>query len=77
MYDWVFSTDSHELEHPSYHMCMSDVKLPTPCGCGWDEKCEGSGMIIEHHFHSEFNTVPNYPVCQSECGDVVWIEFGN
>jgi hypothetical protein len=28
-------------------------------------------MIIEHQSHSQNMTVPNYPVCQSECGDDV------
>ena len=31
---------------PPDHMCMSDMKPSTPCDCGWDEMCEGSGMII-------------------------------
>ena len=68
---WVFPTDSHELEHPRDYMCKSDVRLPILCDCGWDGLREGSGMIIEHQSHSQNNTVPNYPVCQSECGDDV------
>ena len=68
---WVFPTDSHELEYPHDHMCMSDVKPPTACDCGWDGVCEGSVMIIEHQSHSQCNTDPKYPVCESECGDAV------
>ena len=67
---WVFPTDSHELEYPRDHMCRSDVKPPTACDCGWDGVCDGSVMIIEHQSHSQCNTDPKYPVCESECGDV-------
>ena len=38
---WVFPTDSHELEYPRDHMCMSDVKPPTACDCGWDKSVWG------------------------------------
>ena len=71
---WMFPTDSHELEHPCDHMRRSDVKLPTPCVCGWDEVCGGIEMIIEHQSHSQHNTVLKYPVCQSECHDAVLFE---
>ena len=30
-----------------------------------------SVKIIEHQSHSQCNTDPKYPVCESECGDVV------
>ena len=73
---WVFPTDSHELEHTRDHMCRSDVKPSTPCVCGmkWGA-CEGSGMIIHHQSHSQHNTDPKYPVCQSECGDFFKLSF--
>ena len=46
------------------------------CGLRWG-LCEGSGMIIYHQSHSQYNTDPKYPVRQSECGDVVRVEFGD
>ena len=32
-------------------------------------------MIIEHQYHSQHNTVLEYPVSQSECGDVVFLKM--
>ena len=42
---WVFPTDSHGLEYPRDHMCRSDVKPPTPCDCGWDDKKDNEKEI--------------------------------